>query len=119
MDLAALAMIRAEEQIARRTPRDADELATPFRRCPACGHRRVRDPRATVCGHCNPRKAGLRQKLKNKAPEPITEPCRALSCDRAARACGYCDTHYRQFRTHGRVGRINNTYQRSTQGEAA
>jgi hypothetical protein len=43
----------------------------------------------------------------------ITEPCSGPGCYRPARASGLCDSHYRQLRTHGRLGRLQG-YQRST-----
>lgn len=38
-----------------------------------------------------------------KEPEPITEHCKGPRCDRPVRARGLCDSHYRQWRTRGRV----------------
>lgn len=81
---------------------------------PGCPHSsQTEDPECSEC------RDGKRPRRAPRARvEPITEPCAARCCDRPARALGYCDTHYRQFRTHGRIGRIQQ-YQRSNIGRAA
>jgi hypothetical protein len=66
IDLEAIAAQRAEAQLESGGWRhkDRDESMRPFRRCPACRRRKVVDSRSTVCGHCNPRGGGLKQRLK-------------------------------------------------------
>ncbi len=76
---------------------------------PGCSHEtQTDDPRCHLC------REGRHAHLGGaRLPDPITEPCAAPRCDRPARALGYCDSHYRQFRAHGRVG-VLQAYRRAT-----
>lgn len=68
---------------------------------PGCGqHTQTGEP---LCHSC---RDGRAPHAADRDPEPATEPCRETSCDRPARALGYCDSHYRQFRKYGRTGKL-------------